>query len=98
LKKYFITDWAHLWFPLNGYMNMIMIMIDRERYLKHIATDLESLNEPTSTNLPMLGNYSCDFDFGNFSPLSYGVPLNQNSKINFQENVPTVVEETLFCQ
>jgi hypothetical protein len=66
LNGYFSTDWAHLWLPLKGHMNMIRI--DRERYLKHIVTDLETLNEPSSTDFPMLGNYSCDSDFGNFSP------------------------------
>jgi hypothetical protein len=75
-----------------------MIRIDRERYLKHIVTDLETLNEPSSTDFPMLGNYSCDSDFGNFSPLSSDVPLTQNSEMIFQENCPTTTEETLFCQ
>jgi hypothetical protein len=66
LNRYFSTDWAHLWFPLKGHTNMIRI--DRERYLKHTVTDLETLNEPSSTDFPVLGNYSCDSDFGNFSP------------------------------
>ena len=38
LNGYFNTEWAHLWFPLKGHMNMINI--DRERYLKHNITDL----------------------------------------------------------
>jgi hypothetical protein len=46
LNVYFNTDWAHLCFPLKGHTNMIMI--DRERYLKHIVTDLEAFNEPSS--------------------------------------------------
>jgi hypothetical protein len=77
---------------------MNMIKIDRERYLKHTITDLETLNEPTSIDFPVLGNYSRDSDFRNFSPLSSNVPLTQNSKIIFQENLPTTIEETLFCQ
>jgi hypothetical protein len=96
LNGYFSTDWAHLWLPLKGHTNMIRI--DRERYLKHIVTDLETLNEPSSTDFPVLGNYSCDSDFGNFSPLSSDVPLTQNSEMIFQENLPTTTEETLFCQ
>jgi hypothetical protein len=56
LNGYFSTDWAHLWFPLKGHTNMIRI--DRERYLKHTVTDLEALNEPSSTDFPVLGNYS----------------------------------------
>jgi hypothetical protein len=71
---------------------MNMIRIDRERYLKHIVTDLEVLNEPSSTDFPVLGNYSRDTDFGNFSPLSYDVPLTQNFEMNFQENFPRTIE------
>jgi hypothetical protein len=47
LNRYFRTDWAHLWLPLKGYNKMIII--DRERYLKHTVTELETPNEPTST-------------------------------------------------
>jgi hypothetical protein len=96
LNGYFSTDWANLWLPLKGHTNMIRIY--RERYLKHIATDLESLNEPSSEDFPMLGNYSCDSNFGNFSPLSSDVPLTQNSEMTFQENVLTTAKETLLCQ
>jgi ribonuclease HI len=96
LNGYFSTDWAHLWLPLKGYKNMIRI--DRERYLKHTVTDLETLNEPSSTDFPVLGNYSCDSFFGNFSPLPYDVPLTQNSEMVFQEKSPIPTEETLFCQ
>jgi hypothetical protein len=66
-----------------------MIRIDRERYLKHTITDLKTLNEPSSTDFPMLGNYSCDSYFENFSPLSSDVPLTQNSEKIFQEELPT---------
>jgi ribonuclease HI len=96
LNGYFSMDWAHLWFPLKGHTNMIRI--DRERYLKHTVTDLEAFNEPSSTDFPVLGNYSCDSDFDNFSPLSSDVPLTQNSEMNFQVNLLVAVEETLFCQ
>jgi hypothetical protein len=44
LNRYFSTDWAHLWFPLKGHTNMVRI--DRERYLKHTVTDLETPNDP----------------------------------------------------
>jgi hypothetical protein len=81
LNRYFRTDWAHLWLPLKGHKNIIRI--DRERYLKHTVTNLETLNEPSSTDFPVLGNYSCDSYFGNFSPLSYNVPLTQNSEMIF---------------
>jgi hypothetical protein len=75
-----------------------MIRIDRERYLKHMVTDLETLNEPSSTDFPVLGNYSCDSYFKNFSPLSSDVPLTQNYEMVFQEKLSIPTEETLFCQ
>jgi hypothetical protein len=96
LNGYSSTDWAHLNLTLKGHANMIRI--DRERYLKHIVTDLEPFNEPSSTDFPILGNYSCDFDFGNFTPFSSNVPLTQNSEINFQVNLLAAIEEIIFCQ
>jgi hypothetical protein len=75
-----------------------MIRIDRERYLKHYVTDLETLNEPSLTYFPMIGNYSRGSDFENISPLSSDVPLTQKSEMTFQENLLMTVEETLFCQ
>ena len=95
-NAYFSTEWDHLWFPLKGHANMIRI--DMERYLKHIFTDLESLNEPSSTNFPVLGKYSYDSNFGNLSPLSSDVPLTQNSEMDFQVNLLVAVEEILFYQ
>ena len=82
--------------PLKGYKSMIRI--DRERYLKHMVTDLETPNEPTATDFPILGNYSCDSHFGNFAPLLTNVPLTQNSKIIFQEESLMPIEDSLFCQ
>ena len=81
LNRYFSIDWAHLWLPLKGYNNMIKI--DRERYLKHIFIDLETLNEPSSIDFPMLGNYSCNSYFGNLSPLSSDVPLTEKYEMIF---------------
>jgi len=75
-----------------------MIKIDRERYLKHTVTNLENLNEPSSEDFPILGNYSCDFYFENLSLLSSNVPLTQNSQMSFREELLTTIEETLFCQ
>jgi hypothetical protein len=75
-----------------------MIRIDRERYLKLTVTDLETLNEPSSTDFPVLGNYSCDSYLGKFSPLLSDVPLTQNSEMVFQEKSSIPIEETLFCQ
>jgi hypothetical protein len=44
LNGYFSTDWSHLWLPFNGKLNQIII--DRERYMKHVVTDLNDTNEP----------------------------------------------------
>jgi hypothetical protein len=75
-----------------------MIRIDREIHLKHTITNLETPNETSSTDFPMLGNYSRDSNFKNLCPLSSDVPLTQNSEISFQENFPMTVEQTLFFQ
>jgi hypothetical protein len=96
LNRYFSMGWEHLWLPLKGHKNMIKI--DRERYLKYIVIDLETLNQPSSVDFLVLGNYSCDSYFSNFSPLSSDVPLTHNSKMIFREELLTAVEETLFYQ
>ena len=96
LDRYFSTDWAQLWLPLKGYKNMIII--DRERYLKLMVIDLETLNEPWSTDFPVLGNYSCDSHFYNFSPLLSDVPLTQNYEMVFQDKSSIPTEDTLFYQ
>jgi hypothetical protein len=75
-----------------------MIKIDRERYLKHTITDLETLNEPMSTDFLVLGNYSCDSHFEDFAPLLSNVPLTQNSEIMFQKEPPMPIGNALFCQ
>jgi hypothetical protein len=82
MNGYFSMDWAHLWLPLDGYKSMIRI--DREIYLKHTITNLETPNEPASIDFPVLGNYFCDSHFGDFAPLISIVPLTQNSEIIFQ--------------
>jgi ribonuclease HI len=96
LNGYFSTDWAHLWLPLKGHTNMIRIY--RERYLKHTIIDLEAFNETSSIDFPVLGNYSCDSDFSNLSPLSSDVTLTQNSEMTFQVNLLIAAEESLFYQ
>jgi hypothetical protein len=88
LNGYFSMTWDHLWFPLKGHTNMIRN--DRERYLKHIVTDLEAFNEPSLVDFLVLGNYSSDYDFNNFSPLSSDVPHTQNCEMNFQVNLLAV--------
>jgi hypothetical protein len=75
-----------------------MIKINRERYLKHTVTNLETPNEPSFTDFPILGNYSCDSYFGNFTPLLSNVPFTQNFKLIFQDKSPTLTGDTFFYQ
>jgi hypothetical protein len=75
-----------------------MIRLDKERYLKHTITDLETPNETVSTDFPVLGNYSCDSHFGEFSPQLSTVPLTQNSKVIFQEEPMMLIGNALFFQ
>jgi hypothetical protein len=75
-----------------------MIKIDRERYLKHTVTDLETPNETSSTDFPILGNYSCESYFRNFAPLLSDVPLTQNFEFIFQEKTPIPIGDILFYQ
>jgi ribonuclease HI len=96
LNGYFSTDWAHLWLPLKGYKDMIRI--DRERYLKHTVTNLETPNEPSSTEFPVLGNYSCDSYFRISPPFPSDVPITQNSELVFRNREPTPAGGTLFRQ
>jgi hypothetical protein len=42
------------------------LRIDRERYMKHVVTDLNDPNEPVMFNNSILGNYSYETFFGNF--------------------------------
>jgi ribonuclease HI len=75
-----------------------MIRINRERYLKHIIIDLETLNKSSSTDFSMLGNYSYDSHFANFYPLLSDVPLTQKSEMVFQQKSSIPLEDTLFFQ
>jgi hypothetical protein len=65
LNGYFAIDWSHLWLPFNGKLNQIII--DREIYMKHVVTDLNDPNEPMMFNNSILGNYSYDTFFGNYT-------------------------------
>jgi hypothetical protein len=73
-----------------------MIRIDRKKYLKHTVTNLETPNEPSSTDFPMLGNYSCDSHFKNFAPLLSDAPLTQKTEMIFQEKSSILTKDTLF--
>jgi hypothetical protein len=75
-----------------------MIKINRERYVKHMIIDLETPNEPVSTNFPVLGNYSWDSHFGDFTPLLSTIPFTENYEIIFQEEQLTPIRNALFCQ
>jgi hypothetical protein len=77
LHGYFSIDWSNLWLPLKGNPNMIKI--NREKYLKHTITNLESHNEPSPNEFPVLENYSCESDFGNLSPCLSEVLVSKRS-------------------
>jgi hypothetical protein len=65
LNGYFATDWSHLWLPFNGKLKQIII--DREGYMKHVVIDSNDPNEPVMFNNSILGNYSYDTFFGNYT-------------------------------
>jgi hypothetical protein len=65
LNSYFSINWSHLCLPFNGKMNQSGI--DGERYMKHVVTDLNDLNELVMFNHSILGNYSFETFFGNFT-------------------------------
>jgi hypothetical protein len=84
LHGYFSTYWSHLWSTLKGNPNMIKI--NREKYLKHTVTDLESPNEHSFIEFPILGKYSCDSNFGNFPPCLFEVLISQRSELSLHDN------------
>ena len=64
LKGYFATDWSHLWLPHKGEANKIKV--NREPYMKHTVTELNSPNEAVSGSNGPDGNYCIETFFGNF--------------------------------
>ena len=62
LNGYFATEWSHLWLPFKGQPNKIKV--DHERYMKHIVTDLNDLNEPVMFYNLILGNFCFAKFFG----------------------------------
>jgi len=67
-------------------------------YLKHTVIDLETPNESSSTKFHVLGNYSCDSDFDNFSPHISDMPCAQKSEMLFQLYLLVGTEEIIFYQ
>jgi hypothetical protein len=63
-----------------------MIRINREKYLKHTITDLEAPNEPSSSEFPILGNYSCEFEFSNLTPYLSKVLLSHRSELSLHDS------------
>jgi hypothetical protein len=85
LQGYFASDWSHLWFPWNGQSNKIRI--DREHYMKHTVTDLETPNEPSNFDFPILGNYNFDSYFGNFVVEISPIPKNQFQEMFLKNHI-----------
>ena len=65
LHGYFATDWSHMWLPHNGKPNQTRV--DREKFMKYTATDLEGSNEPISFTNNIIGNYSAELFLGSFN-------------------------------
>lgn len=63
-KGYFATDWYHLWLPHKGEANTIKV--NREPYMKHTVTKLDSPNEAVLGSNGPDGNYCIETFFGNF--------------------------------
>jgi ribonuclease HI len=62
LNGYFTTDWSHLWLSYKGQPNKIKV--ERERYMKHIVTDLNDVNELIMFSNFILCNLCFDTFFG----------------------------------
>jgi hypothetical protein len=77
LGGYFATVWSQLRLPYNGTPNQIRI--DKERYMKHVVTDLNDPNEPIMFNHSILGSYSYDSLYGNHTTV-----ISSHAKINKQ--------------
>jgi len=54
-----------MWLPYKGKPNQIKI--DREKHMTHTVTDFEQENQPIAFNNNILGNYSSESFFGNFT-------------------------------
>jgi len=65
LHGYISTDWSHMWLPYKGKPNQIKI--DREKHMTHTVTDFDQENQPIAFNNNILGNYSSESFFGNFT-------------------------------
>ena len=93
LKGYFSTDWSHLWLPKNGHPNHIRI--DRERYMKHMVTEINAPNEPILFSDSILGNYGYDSNLGIFPTLKSAITNSVNKSeilhCEFQEAASNLV-------
>lgn len=68
LHGYISTDWSHMWLPYKGNPNQIKI--DWEKHMTHTITEFEQENQPIAFNNNILGNYSSESFFGNFTAQS----------------------------
>jgi len=57
-----------MWLPYKGKPNQIKI--DREKHMTHTVTEFEQENQPIAFNNNILGNYSSESFFGNFTAQS----------------------------
>jgi hypothetical protein len=67
-----------------GFLSMENLIKEEliEKYMKHVVTDLNDPNEPVMFNNSILGNYSYDTFFGNYTyEISSFVESNTQSEI-----------------
>ena len=71
-----------MWLPYKGKPNQIKI--DWEKHMTHTVTEFEQENQPIAFNNNILGNYSSESFFGNFTAQPSPFPINNfTSQIEF---------------
>jgi len=97
LHGYISIDWSHMWLPYKGKPNQIKI--DQEKHMTHSVTEFEQENQPIAFNNNILGNYSSESFFGNFTaqPSPFSVNDFTSQIENFSQTdrsiCVTIVEE-----
>lgn len=87
LNGYFAIDWSHLWLSYNEKPNQIQV--ERERYMKHMVTELEAPNEPIMFINTISGKYCFDAFFEDFQGEESPVLDNVVLELMFYNHEPT---------
>jgi len=65
--------------------------------MNHIVIDIETANEPSSSEFPIIGNYDLDSNFGNFVVGIYKIPKKQWYELNlYEDNFQKIGSSTNF--